>query len=110
MAKKLNENLDNAAIIFSIIYAMYKFLAFEDTRKKILSMEKLLSAVLKLLKSTNNRVVFISMQFLEIVQLFEPSHSEKVKKKKFKIYNKQFISHIESLEKDDDYDKYDYDN
>jgi hypothetical protein len=41
----------------------------------------------------------VLLQFLEIVQLFEPMHSEKVKKKKFKIFNKEFINHVENLEK-----------
>lgn len=64
-------------------------------------MDKLLTLVMKLLKCPNNKVIYIAMHFLEIVQLFEPMHSEKVKKKKFKIFNKEFIKHVESLEKED---------
>ncbi len=95
----MSENVSNSAIVFNIVYSLYKFLPWEDTRKKILSMDKLLTLVMKLLKSTNNKVIYVAMQFLEIVQLFEPMHSEKVKKKKFKIFNKEFINHVENLEK-----------
>lgn len=92
--------------MFSIVYSLYRFLAWEDTRNKILSMEKLLSLILKLLKSPNNKIVFIVMNFLDIIQLFEPMHSEKVKKKKFKIYNKEFIKYVDSIEKNEmEYDE-----
>lgn len=100
MFKLLNENTAHNSIVFAIIYTLYKFLAWEDTRKRILSMDKLLSLILKLTKSTNSRVVFMVINFLDVVQLFEPSHSEKVKKKKFKIYNKEFLKSKEKTEED----------
>ena len=40
------------------------------------------------------------MNFLEIVQLFEPKWSEKIKKKKFKIFNKDFVLYIKTIEKE----------
>jgi len=85
----------NDSLTFGISFALYKFLPWEDTRKKILGNEKLLNTVLKLLKSNNSRVVFIVMNVLEIVQLFEPEYSEKVKKKKFKVYNKEFLKMVD---------------
>jgi transposase len=70
-------------------------------------MEKLLSLILKLTKSQNSRVVFIVLNFLEILQLFEPAHSEKVKKKKFKTFNRSFIDHVESITKMNENIEYD---
>jgi len=40
------------------------------------------------------------LNFLEIVQLFEPKWSEKIKKKKFKIFNKDFVLYIKTIEKE----------
>ncbi len=76
---------------------------WEDTRKKILSQEKLLNMIMKLLKSSNSRVVFISLQFLEVAQLFDSDHTEIVKKKKFKIFNKSLIEHFKRNEIEEDY-------
>jgi len=53
-----------------------------------MSMEGLIKMVLKCLKCENNRIIFVSLNFLDIVQLFDPKWNEKIKKKKFKIYNK----------------------
>ena len=66
---------------------------------------------MKCTKVINERILFISMSFLEIVQLFDPSYSEKVKKKKFKVMNKDFVKHVEDHERhkhevDEDMDNY----
>lgn len=92
------KKINNYSIVFSIIYTLYQFIAWEDTRKKILSMDNLINLVLKCLKCENNRIIFVSLNFLEIVQLFEPKWSEKIKRKKFKIFNKEFVLYIKTIE------------
>ena len=80
------------------MYALYRLLFTEETRKKILGMDKLIKLATKFTKYNNNRIVFITLNFLDVVQLFEPKYHEKVIKLKFKILNKEFIEHVESLE------------
>jgi len=63
-------------------------------------MDNLINLVLKCLKCENNRIIFVSLNFLEIVQLFEPKWNEKIKKKKFKILNKDFVLYIKTIEKE----------
>ena len=77
----------NTSIVFAIIFTLYQLIPWEDTRKIILSMEDLIKLVLKCLKSDNSRIIFVSMSFLEIVQLYEPKWAESIKRKKFKIQN-----------------------
>jgi hypothetical protein len=67
---------------------LYQMIPWEETRKVILSMEELIKLVLKCLKCENNRIIFVSLNFLEVVQLYEPKWAEHIKKEKFKIYNK----------------------
>lgn len=85
------KNVHNYSIIFSIIYTLYQLIPWEETRKIILSEDELIKLVLECLKCENNRIIFVSLNFLEIVQLFEPKWGEKIKRKKFKIYKKVFI-------------------
>lgn len=82
------KKVHNYSIVFSIIYTLYQLIPWEETRKIILSMDDMIRLVLKCLKCENNRIIFVSLNFLEIVQLFEPKWSEKIKRKKFNIYNK----------------------
>lgn len=51
-------------------------------------MDPLIKLVLKCLKSDNNKIIYVSINFLEVVQLFEPKWSEKIKSKKFEISNR----------------------
>jgi hypothetical protein len=83
-----NKKIHNHQIVFSIIYTLYQMIPWEETRKVILSMEELIKLVLKCLKCENNRIIFVSLNFLEVVQLYEPKWAEHIKKEKFKIYNK----------------------
>lgn len=82
------KKVHNYSLVFSIIYTLYQLIPWEETRKIILSMDDMIKLVLKCLKCENNRIIFVSLNFLEIVQLFEPKWSEKIKRKKFNIYNK----------------------
>lgn len=78
----------DASIIFAIIFVLYQLLQWEDTGKIILSMDELIYTVLKCLKSENEKIIFVSLNFLEVVLLYDNKWSEKIKRKKFKIYNK----------------------
>jgi hypothetical protein len=53
-------------------------------------MEDMINLVLKCLKCKNNGIIFVSLNFLEIVRLFEPKYGESIKTKKFKIQNQVF--------------------
>lgn len=93
------KKVHNYSIVFSIIYTLYQLIPWEETRKIILSMDDMIRLVLKCLKCENNRIIFVSLNFLEIVQLFEPKWSEKIKRKKFTIYNKVKIKRINFFQK-----------
>jgi hypothetical protein len=67
---------------------------WEDTGKIILSMDELIYTVLKCLKSENEKIIFVSLNFLEVVLLYDNKWSEKIKRKKFKINNKVSIHYI----------------
>lgn len=90
--------MNNPSIVFYIILALYNLVLWEETRRKILSMEKLINLAFKCMKMTNNRISFITMNFLEVIQIYDSSYNDKVKKRKFKVINKDFIKHVESLE------------
>jgi hypothetical protein len=78
----------DASIIFAIIFVLYQLMQWEDTGKIILSMDELIYTVLKCLKSENEKIIFVSLNFLEVVLLYDNKWSEKIKRKKFKINNK----------------------
>ena len=61
---------------------------WEDTAKIILSMDELIYAVLKCLKCENEKIIFVTLNFLEVVLLCDNKWSEKIKRKKFKINSK----------------------
>lgn len=75
------------SIVFAIIYTLYQLIPWEDTRKVIIEMEDMIKLVLKCLKCKNSGIIFVSLNFLEIVRLFEPKWNERIKTKKFKIQN-----------------------
>ena len=75
------------AIVYSIIYTLYQLIPWEETRKIIIEMDEMIKLVLKCLKCKNNGIIFVSLNFLEIVRLFEPKWNERIKTKKFKIQN-----------------------
>ena len=58
---------------------------WEDTAKIILSMDELIYTVLKCLKFENEKIIFVTLNFLEVVLLCDNKWSEKIKRKKFKI-------------------------
>jgi hypothetical protein len=92
------KKVHNYSLVFSIIYTLYQLIPWEETRKIILSMDELIKLVLQCLKCENNRIIFVSLNFLEIVQLFEPKWSESIKRKKFKIMNKDFIKYLKTIQ------------
>jgi hypothetical protein len=63
-------------------------------------MDDMINLVLKCLKCKNNGIIFVSLNFLEIVRLFEPKYGESIKTKKFKIQNQGFIKFVEAFEKE----------
>ena len=89
--------MNNSSIVFYIILALYNLILWEETRRKILSMDKLINLTFKCMKMTNSRISFITINFLEVIQIYDSSYNDKVKKRKFKVINKDFIKHVEAL-------------
>jgi hypothetical protein len=83
----LERKIHNTSIVFAIIFTLYQLIPWEETRKIILAMENLIKLILQCLKCDNNKIIFVSLNFLEIVQLYDPKWSESIKNKKFKINN-----------------------
>ena len=73
-------------------------LPWKDTRELIVKNEELIKIVLNCLKCPNEQINFISMRFLEIVQIFEKQWSEKIKKEKFRLYNNELINKIKDIQ------------
>ena len=92
------KKMDSLNIVFSIIFAMYQMLPWKDTREIILKDEDLIKLVLGCLKCDNEQINFISMRFLEIVQLYDSKWSEKIKKEKFRTYNNKLINKIKEVQ------------
>jgi hypothetical protein len=90
----LVRKMDSLNIVFSIILSLYQMLPWKDTREIIIKNEELIKLVLNCLKCPNEQINFISMRFLEIVQIFEAKWGEKIKEEKFKLYNNDLINQI----------------
>ena len=90
----LTRKMDSLNIVFSIILALYQMLPWKETRELIIKNEELIKLVLNCLRCPNEQINFISMRFLEIVQIFEAKWSEKIKEEKFKLYNNDLINQI----------------
>jgi hypothetical protein len=94
----LVRKMDSLNIVFSIILSLYQMLPWKDTRELIVKNEELIKIVLNCLKCPNEQINFISMRFLEIVQIFEKQWSEKIKKEKFRLYNNELINKIKDIQ------------
>jgi len=94
----LIKKMDNLNIVFNIILALYQMLPWKDTRALIIKNEDLIKFVLNCLKLPNEQINFISMRFLEIVQIYESKWSEKIKKEKFRLYNNDLINKIKDVQ------------
>ena len=94
----LIKKMDNLNIVFNIILALYQMLPWKDTRALIIKNEDLIKFVLNCLKLPNEQINFISMRFLEIVQIYETKRSEKIKKEKFRLYNNDLINKIKDVQ------------
>ena len=94
----LIKKMDNLNIVFNIILALYQMLPWKDTRALIIKNEDLIKFVLNCLKLPNEQINFISMRFLEIVQIYETKWSEKIKKEKFRLYNNDLINKIKDVQ------------
>ena len=94
----LVRKMDSLNIVFSIILSLYQMLPWKDTRELIIKNEELIKIVLNCLKCPNEQINFISMRFLEIVQIFEKQWSEKIKKEKFRLYNNDLINKIKDIQ------------
>jgi hypothetical protein len=90
----LEKKVYNTSIVFAIIFTLYQLIPWEETRKIILAMDDLIKLVLKCLKSDNSKIIFVSLNFLEIVQLYDPKWAENIKSKKFKISNRVILHFI----------------
>jgi len=89
---------DNYSIVFGIIFDLYQLLPMKETRKLIIENIELIHLVLSCLKCENSEITFVSLRFLEIVQLYDNKWSETIKRKKFKIYNSKIINSIKMIQ------------
>ena len=94
----LIRKMDSLNIVFNIILSLYQMLPWKDTRGLIIKNEELIQLVLNCLKCPNEQINFISMRFLEIVQIYETKWSEKIKKEKFRLYNNDLINKIKDVQ------------
>ena len=94
----LVRKMDSLNIVFSVILSLYQMLPWKDTRELIIKNEELIKLVLNCLKCPNEQINFISMRFLEIVQIFEKQWSEKIKKEKFRLYNNELINKLKDVQ------------
>ena len=94
----LVRKIDSLNIVFSIILSLYQMLPWKETREIIIKNEDLIKLVLNCLKCQNEQINFISMRFLEIIQIFDAKWSEKIKKEKFRLYNNELINKIKEVQ------------
>lgn len=83
------KKIDNYDIVFGIIYTLYQLMAFDKTQKLIKANEDLINFVISCLKCNNEQIIFISTNFLEIVQLFDNKWSDIIKAQKFELFNNE---------------------
>lgn len=72
-------------------------LPWEETKKLILADDEIIQLVLSCMKCENEQITFVSMRFLEIVQLYDQKWHEKIKKEKFKLYNGERMELIKEM-------------
>lgn len=88
------KKIDNYDIVFGIIYTLYQLMAFDKTQKQIIANEDLINFVISCLKCNNENIIYISTNFLEIVQLFDSKWGDVIKAQKFELFKNdanQFI-------------------
>ncbi len=85
----LQKKIDNNDIVFGIIYILYQLMVFDETQKIIISNEDLINFVISCLKCNNDKIIYISTNFLEIVQLFNNNWSDIIKAQKFELFNNE---------------------
>ena len=83
------KKIDNYDIVFGIIYTLYQLMAFDKTQKLIKANEDLINFVISCLKCNNEQIIFISTNFLEIVQLFNNEWSDIIKAQKFELFKNE---------------------
>ena len=83
------KKIDNYDIVFGIIYTLYQLMAFDKTRELIIANEDLINFVISCLKCNNEQIIFISTNFLEIVQLFDNKWSDIIKAQKFELFKNE---------------------
>ena len=83
------KKIDNYDIVFGIIYTLYQLMAFDKTRELIIANEDLINFVISCLKCNNEQIIFISTNFLEIVQLFNNKWSDIIKAQKFELFKNE---------------------
>ena len=83
------KKIDNYDIVFGIIYTLYQLMAFDKTRILITANEDLINFVISCLKCNNEQIIFISTNFLEIVQLFNNKWSDIIKAQKFELFKNE---------------------
>ena len=83
------KKIDNYDIVFGIIYTLYQLMAFDKTRMLISANEDLINFVISCLKCNNEQIIFISTNFLEIVQLFNNKWSDIIKAQKFELFKNE---------------------
>ena len=83
------KKIDNYDIVFGIIYTLYQLMAFDKTRILITANEDLINFVISCLKCNNEQIIFISTNFLEIVQLYNNKWSDIIKAQKFELFKNE---------------------
>ena len=64
-------------------------MADDKTRELIIANEDLINFVISCLKCNNEQIIFISTNFLEIVQLFNNKWSDIIKAQKFELFKNE---------------------
>lgn len=97
----LSTKMENYSVVFGIIFILYELMGNKAPRKKILENDNLIKLIIKCTNSSNKQIVFISLRFLEILELFdnkEVKWGDIVKTRKFELNNKEILLKINALE------------
>lgn len=84
-------------IIFAIVSCLYQLMPWEETRSHIISNDDLITTIIKFLKREEKDISFVSLRFLEIVQLYDRKKAERIKRKKFKAQFREFTNALKEI-------------
>lgn len=84
-------------IIFAIVSCLYQLMPWEETRSHIISNDDLIATIIQFLKREEKDISFVSLRFLEIVQLYDKKKAERIKRKKFKAQYREFTNALKEI-------------